>query len=91
MYSVLDLFHIEGIVSLISYTLRHVFLVWLVILLSEEEKERLVVLFTRIFTVIVGISLLFYALYLLGVDLPYGTVRYESNTGYPDYKCYIFF
>ncbi len=91
MYSVLDLFHIEGIVSLISYTLRHVFLVWLVILLSEEEKERLVVLFTRIFTVIVGISLLFYALYLLGVDLPYGTVRYESNTGYPDFRCYLFF
>ena len=90
MYSVLDLFHLENITSLFSYALRHVFLVCFVLLLKDTEKKRLVLLFTRIFVIIVGISLISFILYLLGVELPYETIRYDGNTNYSDFKCYPF-
>lgn len=91
MYSTLDIFHLESIMDLIPYTLRHVLLVWLVLLLTNAEKEQLVWLFTKIFVVIVGISLVSFTIHSLGVELPYGTVKYEVNTSYPDFKCYPFF
>lgn len=90
MYSVLDLFHITDFPSLVVYVVRHVCLVWLVILLSDVEKERLVDVFTKIYVAIVGVSLLSFTLYSLGVDLPYTTVKYELSTGYSDFKCYPF-
>lgn len=90
MYSVLDLFHLNDIASLLVYLVRHVFLVWLVILLSDDEKVELMRMFTKIYVVIVGFSLLSFALYQLGVELPYSIVKYEANAGYPDFKCYPF-
>ena len=76
--------------SLLVYLVRHVFLVWLVILLSDDEKVELMRMFTKIYVVIVGFSLLSFALYQLGVELPYSIVKYEANAGYPDFKCYPF-
>lgn len=90
MYSVLDLFHLNDLASLLVFAARHVFLVWLVILLSDDEKVELMRMFTKIYVVIVGFSLLFFALYQFGVELPYSIVKYETNTSYPDFKCYPF-
>lgn len=90
MYSILDLFHLNDLASLLVFAARHVFLVWLVILLSDDEKVRLMEMFMKIYVIIVGLSLLSFVLYQLGVELPYCIVKYEANTGYPDFKCYPF-
>ncbi len=90
MYSVLDLFHLCYVKELFPYILQHVLLVWMVILLSNKEKIRLLELFSNIYTGIVGCSLFFYMLHFFGVNLPSKIVGIESNTSYPDFLCYPF-
>lgn len=73
-----------------GYLLRHFVLLYFVIILNLSEKKRLVHCFTNVYSFILLISMLFYFLYLSGVNLPYFVINYELNSGYPSFNNYIF-
>lgn len=47
-------------------------------------------IFTKVYSVILFVSIIAYIFYLLDISIPYTIMRYEYNTGYPSFKNYIF-
>ena len=72
------------------FIIRHFILICLVISLKPSEKILLVNIFTSIFSFILFIGLIFYAIYNLGINLPHTIISYENNSGYPNFNNYLF-
>ena len=90
MYSSVDLLDLVHPVFIIQYLFRNLLLVFFVILFSNDEKRNLVRIFTKVYSVILFVSIIAYIFYLLDISIPYTIMRYEYNTGYPSFKNYIF-
>ncbi|WP_287622783.1 O-antigen ligase family protein [Parabacteroides sp.] len=90
MYSSVDLLDLTSLSYIIRYFFRHLLLVLFAILLSDKEKGDLVRLFTKVYSIILFVSILAYIFYLLDISMPYMLIKYEINTGYPSFRNYIF-
>ncbi|WP_297904349.1 hypothetical protein [uncultured Parabacteroides sp.] len=90
MYSSVDLLDLVHPVFIIQYLFRNLLLVFFVILFSDDEKRNLVRLFTKVYSVILFMSIIAYVFYLLDISMPYTIMRYEYNTGYPSFRNYTF-
>ena len=81
MYSSVDLLDLVHPVFIIQYLFRNLLLVFFVILFSNDEKRNLVRIFTKVYSVILFVSIIAYIFYLLDISIPYTIMRYEYNTG----------
>ena len=62
-----------------------------VMLMNKEEKKRIVSIITTIYAWILGISMIAYAIVMLGVDLPYIIIEKPDNLFYPPFRNYGLF
>lgn len=90
MYTSISILDFSCFSSVIQYFFRCLFLVFAVILFTDKEKILLVNTFTKVYSIVLFVSVIFYVLYLLDINIPYTILKYESNTGYPEFKNYIF-
>lgn len=90
MYTSISILDFSCFSSVIQYFFRYLFLVFAVILFTDKEKILLVNTFTKVYSIVLFVSVIFYVLYLLDINIPYTILKYESNTGYPEFKNYIF-
>jgi hypothetical protein len=69
--------------------LRHIVVLFFVLLMNDNEMTFVIILVTKIFAGILAISLPFYFMYLFGVSLPYREISIGIREGV--YRNYIFF
>jgi hypothetical protein len=58
--------------------------------MTNDEKERILHVTTKLFSSILFISLIYYVIYLIGINLPYTIINYDNNPSYNCFENYFF-
>jgi hypothetical protein len=80
-----------GVLSVFNF-IRSVLVIAFVILMTKDEKRKIVTFTTTIYAWIVGISIVAYLLVLAGIRLPYSIIKKPDNLFYPpflNYRLYV--
>lgn len=62
-----------------------------VIILKFDEKKKVIEQTTKLFAIILAISLLYYCLFLIGLPLPYKIIQHPTNLVYSSFANYYLF
>lgn len=91
LYFIYDLLHAESLTILPVFFIRHIVLIFFVLLLSIEESKKLLDITIKFYSIILLLSILYYILFQLGFNLPFSYIEYFDNSTYPVFKNYYLF
>lgn len=86
----LYVFHSVYITDIFTTIITRLLPVIFIILLSSDEKIQLVKYTTNIFAFIILLSLFFFLLWVIGIDMPHTRIEH-SDSFYSHFQCYYFF
>lgn len=86
----LYVYHAVEISETLTTVVTRLLPILFVILFSQKEKQLLLNCLSNIFAFITAFSLLFYVLWIIGIDLPYSMLEH-SDSFYGNFRNYYFF
>lgn len=89
-FIILDVPHLTEAKTYAQFIFRHCLLISLVILMTIEEKARIISYITKIYATVLLLSMIAYILFLFGLEFPYNLIKHPEEF-YPEFRNYIFF